>query len=184
MAFRQRLTTPNCDRAIPGLHGSHDRPSGDFRPTCCDHAPNIAPEALAAVMAAESSFGVLRAIHDNTTCNVCSWPHARGVLMTAQHDASPPDLPTDTTFCGGSGRDVAEATALGRQLRVAFGRNLRQARVNADLTQDELAALSRLPVHCVREIEEGARDPRLKDMFALACAVRRDVWTLLTLPAA
>ena len=106
--------------------------------------------------------------------------------MTAQSDTSllDPLLRSDATFCAGPEGNGVETPALAHQLRIAFARNLRRARADTGLAQDELATLSGLPAPIVAQIEDGVRDPRLRDMAALASAVRRELWTLLTLPGA
>ncbi len=77
---------------------------------------------------------------------------------------------------------AAETSTLAYQHRVAFGRNLHQARVGANLTLEHVAAMTGLSENCLGAIEAGQCDPRLKAMTALAHVVDRELWTLLSLP--
>ena len=78
------------------------------------------------------------------------------------------------------GYDVPEAAVQACQLRTAFGQNLRQARVDANLTLEVVARMSRLSEHYVSQIEAGRCDPRINTMAALALAVDRELSVLLT----
>ena len=75
--------------------------------------------------------------------------------------------------------DAPEHAALASRHRVAFGRNLRQARIEAALTLDDVAAMSGLPRICLNAIEAGRCDPRLRTMTAIADAVGCELWTLV-----
>lgn len=66
--------------------------------------------------------------------------------------------------------------------RLAFGRNFHQARISRDRTVEAVAAMSGVSETCIKAIEAGRCDPRLKTMTALAHVVECEVWTLLTLP--
>ena len=79
----------------------------------------------------------------------------------------------------GYGYDVPDAGSQASQLRTAFGQNLRQARIDANLTLEGVARLSRLSERYVGQIEAGQCDPRIKTMAALALAVDRELSTLL-----
>lgn len=77
---------------------------------------------------------------------------------------------------------TVRVSILAYQHRLAFGRNLHNARVNTDRTFEHVAATSGVPESCIRAIEAGRCDLRLKTMTALAHAVDCELWTLLTLP--
>jgi DNA-binding XRE family transcriptional regulator len=68
------------------------------------------------------------------------------------------------------------------QHRIAFGRNIQEARTRAGLALGDLASMSGISVNCIAAIEAGRCDPRLKAMVALANALRSDLRTLLTRP--
>jgi transcriptional regulator with XRE-family HTH domain len=60
-----------------------------------------------------------------------------------------------------------------------FGRNLRQARVQANLTQGELARRTGLKQQYISLIEGGSQDVELMTAVALASALGRELWTML-----
>lgn len=75
--------------------------------------------------------------------------------------------------------DAATST---QRHRLAFGHNLRRARIDRDLTLKDVAAMSGVPENHVVSIEAGECNFSLESMTALASAVEREPWTLLALP--
>lgn len=78
-------------------------------------------------------------------------------------------------------RSNSEAASLTCQYRDAFGWNLHQARVAANLTLEEVATISGFSASCLRKIEAGQYEPRLKTIAILAHVVGCKPWTLFTL---
>jgi DNA-binding XRE family transcriptional regulator len=77
---------------------------------------------------------------------------------------------------------TVRVSMLANQHRLAFGRNLHHARARANRSLGYVAAMSGVSESCIRAIEAGQCDSRLKTMTALAHVVDCDLWTLLTLP--
>jgi DNA-binding XRE family transcriptional regulator len=103
-------------------------------------------------------------------------------LMRSGHKTQPEDASlscSDPSICLESPSDVDKSAALASWHRVAFGRNFRQARVEAALTLDEVATMSGLPRICLNAIEAGRCDPRLRTMTAIAYAIGCELWTLI-----
>jgi DNA-binding XRE family transcriptional regulator len=103
-------------------------------------------------------------------------------LMRPEHETQPEDASLscrDASICSERPFDVDASAALASRHRVAFGRNFRQARVEAALTLDDVAAMSGLPKTFLNAIEAGRRDPRLRTMTAIADALGCELWTLV-----
>lgn len=56
--------------------------------------------------------------------------------------------------------------------RIAFGNRIRAARIDADLTQDELAELAGVHRTTVQDTERGNTDPKFSLILRLARALR------------
>lgn len=65
------------------------------------------------------------------------------------------------------------------ELLEAFGRNLRESRENAGITQEELARMTGVHQTSISKIERGKREPRLGTTFRLAKGVRKSPGELL-----
>jgi transcriptional regulator with XRE-family HTH domain len=65
------------------------------------------------------------------------------------------------------------------ELRIAFGRNLREARIRAGLTQAQVAERTGLTQQYVSQIEAGRQNITLATMTALARVTGRNVKVLL-----
>src|SRR5690348_7039808 len=74
------------------------------------------------------------------------------------------------------------AREMANELRAAFGANLRMARTEAGLSQQDVESLTGIMQHYVSLIENGRRSPTLDTMAALAVAVGKDVRALLKPP--
>lgn len=61
----------------------------------------------------------------------------------------------------------------------AFGRNLRESRKNAGITQEELAKITGVHQTSISKIERGKREPRLGTTFRLANGVHKSPGELL-----
>jgi transcriptional regulator with XRE-family HTH domain len=77
---------------------------------------------------------------------------------------------------GGSSRAAGETP---EELWALFGANFPQARLKANLTQVEVAALTGIQQHYISEIENGLKNITLSTMAILARAVGSDVRALL-----
>jgi transcriptional regulator with XRE-family HTH domain len=73
------------------------------------------------------------------------------------------------------------ASGEGSELRVHFGRTLREARQKAGLTQAGLAALAGLTQQYVAKIEAGQINPTLATMATVARVLHLDVGDMLRL---
>lgn len=58
--------------------------------------------------------------------------------------------------------------------------NIRDIRIERDLTQVQLAALAGLPAQAITEIENGARRVTVDDLVGIAAALRVSTTRLLT----
>jgi transcriptional regulator with XRE-family HTH domain len=67
-----------------------------------------------------------------------------------------------------------------RDLRVVFGRNVRKARQQAELTQEQLAFEAKIDLTYLGGIERGKRNPSLLVMARIADALSVSVQKLLT----
>jgi len=70
--------------------------------------------------------------------------------------------------------------SLRRQTSAIFGRNLRRARLQANLTQGDLAKRTGLKQQYISLIESGSQNVRLLTAAALASAVGRELWTMVS----
>ena len=64
-----------------------------------------------------------------------------------------------------------------------IGHNIREARIDARMTQDELAAESNVSVDSVRKYEAGSTCPTLENAWAIACSLGVSIDDLCSLPA-
>lgn len=64
-------------------------------------------------------------------------------------------------------------------VRQAFGQNLRQARIDEELTRHDVQDRTGVPQDRLSDIEAGQMDPSIDTMVALAMVVGRDLWTLM-----
>ena len=62
-----------------------------------------------------------------------------------------------------------------------FGRNLRRARLQASLTQSELARRTGLKQQYISLIESGTQNVKLLTAAALASAVGHELWTMVSI---
>lgn len=74
---------------------------------------------------------------------------------------------------------ATKAAEMAADVRRAFGRNLRQARISEGLTRRDVRDRTGVPPDCLSDIEAGQIDPSMDTMVALAMVVGRDLWTLL-----
>jgi ribosome-binding protein aMBF1 (putative translation factor) len=84
----------------------------------------------------------------------------------------------DTPACK-SGRLKSQPTPAGDRLRQEFGRNLREARVAAGLSQRRIEELTGIDQALVSAIEKGAWNLTIEAMARLAHAVNVPVCELL-----
>jgi transcriptional regulator with XRE-family HTH domain len=61
-----------------------------------------------------------------------------------------------------------------------FGRNLRRARLEASLTQSDLARRTGLKQQDISLIESGSHNVKLLTAVALASAVGHELWTMVS----
>lgn len=75
---------------------------------------------------------------------------------------------------------ATKAAEMAADVRRAFGRNFRNARISEGLTEHDVQDRTGVPPGCLNDIEAGQVDPPIDTMVALAMAVGRELWTLLT----
>ena len=73
----------------------------------------------------------------------------------------------------------AEDAELTAELQIAFGRNVKAARIKAGMTQTELADLSGLRQHHLSQIENGQMNVTLGTMARLARTLGSEVSDML-----
>lgn len=76
---------------------------------------------------------------------------------------------------GAADSDDMPALALQRR----FGTNFKRARIDAGLTQSQVADLSKIPQTTISEIENGKNNLTLRQMHRIAVVVAHDVSVLL-----
>lgn len=102
--------------------------------------------------------------------------------MRSQHEIQPKGASVncgDAAIRSGRPSGVPEQAALVSRHFDAFGRNCRRARIEAELTLDDVAAVSGISRTCLSAIEAGQCDPRLSTMTAIALVFGGELWRFL-----
>jgi transcriptional regulator with XRE-family HTH domain len=78
-----------------------------------------------------------------------------------------------------TGGEAAPTAEIAKQVRVVLAQNVRRAREQAGMTQEDLANASGVARDTIARLEQGDREPRLLTLVAFSLALSLPLETLL-----